>query len=100
MREVKEILQNILDTDQKKLIYQMSDGSKGIIEITKTLNASPNTVDKCWKNWTMQNLGETVSVKGGKRFKRAFDLGEIGIEIPEAKREQIIEEKQEPSEGI
>ena len=35
MKQVKEVLASVLDTQQKKLAYQLSDGSRGIVEIEK-----------------------------------------------------------------
>ncbi|MCW4004569.1 MAG: hypothetical protein NWE95_11730 [Candidatus Bathyarchaeota archaeon] len=84
MRAVKEVLNSTLDTPEKKLLYQLSDGSKGSVELCKATGiASTETVTKNWKNWTRLGLGENLAVKGGKRFKRAFDVEEFGIEVPE-----------------
>lgn len=94
MKEVKEILNSVLETDQKKLAYQLSDGNMGSVEIGKASGiASTETITRYWKSWVKSGLGENVSVKGGKRFKRSFDLEDLGIEVPESK-ETKKEEKQ------
>lgn len=86
MKEVKEVLNSVLDTDQKKLVYQLSDGSKGMIEVGETAGiASTSTISKYWKTWLKLGLGENLSVKGGERFKRAFDLEDFGIEVPQVR---------------
>ena len=94
MKQVKDILINTLDTDQKKIIYQFSDGSRGIVEVGKVAGISGTaTVFRYWKNWTKLGLGDYVAVKGGDRFKRAFDLEELGIDVPQVKESEK-EEKQ------
>jgi len=93
MKEVKEVLNSVLDTDQKKLVYQLSDGSKGTIEIGKAAGiASTATISRYWKSWLKLGLGENVSVKGGERFRRAFDLEDFGIEVSHPK--EVKQEKE------
>jgi hypothetical protein len=83
MKEVKSVLDAVLDNIQKKQVYQLSDGSRGIIEIGKLTGISSTvTIWRYWRNWLKLGLGETVSAKGGERFKRSFDLEELGFEIP------------------
>jgi hypothetical protein len=92
MKEVKEILNSALETPQKKLVYQLSDGDVGSVEICKVSGiASPDTITRYWKSWTKLGLGENLAVKGGKRFKRAFDLEDFGIEVPYPEKENIKE---------
>lgn len=85
MKEVRGILTSALDSDQKRIVYQLSDGSKGIIEIGKAVGIkSTATIFKLWKQWTRQGLGESIPVPGGQRFKRSFDLEDFGfnVEVP------------------
>lgn len=94
MKQVKDILIDTLDTDQKRVIYQFSDGNRGIVEVGKIAGISGTaTVFRYWKNWTKLGLGDYVAVKGGDRFKRAFDLEELGIDVPQL-TENEKEEKQ------
>lgn len=94
MKEVKTILTSALDSDQKRIVYQMSDGSKGIIEIGKAVGIkSTATIFKFWKQWTKLGLGESVRVPGGQRFKRSFDLEDFGFDA------QVPGGKAGPQEG-
>jgi hypothetical protein len=96
MKEVKEVLNSVLDTDQKKLVYQLSDGSKGMIEVGKAAGiASTATISRYWKSWLKLGLGENVSVKGGERFRRAFDLEDFGIEVSQPKETKLEKEATE-----
>lgn len=93
MKEVKEVLNSALDSDQKKLVYQLSDGSKGMIEVGKATGISSTaTISKYWKSWLKLGLGENVSVKGGERFRRAFDLEDFGIEVSQSKEVELEKE--------
>lgn len=86
MKELKAILVSVLNTEQKKLVYQMSDGSRGTVEIAKVAGFGSNkTVADMWESWLKLSLGEAVPVKGGTRFRRSFDLSEIGIDVPQVR---------------
>lgn len=78
-QKVKDFLNFILDTDTKKVIYQLSDGDTGSTEIIKKAKASSATVSKCWQDWEKLGIGEALSSAGGKRFKRTFDLEDFGL---------------------
>ena len=66
IKEVKAILTNSLDTDQKKIAYYLSDGTRGTVEVAKIANIGSNkTVFDMWQLWLKQGLGESIPVKGG-----------------------------------
>jgi hypothetical protein len=91
-REVKEVLINVVDTEQKKLVYHYSDGTCGTVELANISGiGSTATIAKLWKTWQKLNLGENIPVKGGGRFKRSFDLEDFGIEVKQPK--QVSERK-------
>lgn len=99
MKEVKLILETQLSNDSKKLIYQMSDGSKGTQEIAKIVgDVSHMSVANYWKAWEKVELGESNTAMGGKRFKRSFDLEDFGIKVPEIKTEAKPTQPKEPEE--
>lgn len=98
MKGVKETLGSVLDTDQKKLVYQLSDGSRGIVEIGKATGIrSTATISKYWKSWLKMGLGENISVKGGERFKRDFDLEDLGFELPSIEGKESSEKEEDTS---
>jgi hypothetical protein len=95
MKEVKNTLVSALDSEQKRLVYHLSDGSRVTVEIAKLAGiGSHQTVADMWKAWLRLGLGESIPVKGGTRFKRSFDLKDFGIEVP-----QIKETKKEEKQG-
>jgi hypothetical protein len=95
-REVRTVLMNILDTEQKRLIYHLSDGERGSVEIGKTVNASDSTVRRCWDSWMRLGIVEPLSVRGGIRYKKSFEMEDFGFIIPQIKAEKkddALEEK-------
>jgi hypothetical protein len=85
MKGVKDQIEATLETDQKKTVYQLSDGSKTIADINKITGVSTGSISGYWQKWVKLGLGEKIAVKGGDRFKRSFDLEDLGVEIPEIK---------------
>jgi len=97
LKEVTSVLISELDTDQKKQVYQMSDGSNTRAEIIKVTGVSAGSISGYWKKWANMGLGERLPVMGGERFARAFDLADFSIVVPLTKTE-VSEEKREPPE--
>ncbi|XHH08079.1 MAG: hypothetical protein ACFCUE_10955 [Candidatus Bathyarchaeia archaeon] len=96
LKEVKELLLTTTNNDPKKLlVYHLGDGNHGANEIASLLSIGNKTVLGLWELWLKMGLGENVPVKGGSRFKRSFDLQEIGIEVPEIK--EVIQSKNAPT---
>ncbi len=86
-KQVKDILNSILDTDTKKMVYQLSDGKIGSTEVIKKGKSSTESVSKYWNQWPKLGLGESISAKGGKRFKRSFDLEDFDL-LPKQMKKQ------------
>jgi hypothetical protein len=83
IKELKETLASTLDTDELKRLYHFSNGTKGTIELGKLVGMSPSKVSNTWQTWLKQGLGDAVSVKGGNRFRRTFDIEDFGLKVPE-----------------
>jgi len=99
MKGVKDQLEATLETDQKKIVYQLSDGSKAIADINKVTGVSTGSISGYWQKWVKLGLGEKIAVQGGDRFKRSFDLEDLGIEMPDIKPRTAPEsDKKEPKE--
>jgi hypothetical protein len=98
MKEVKAVLTSELDSDQKKLVYQLSDGTKTNAEINKISGVSTGSISGYWKKWLKLGLGETKAVTGGDRFVRAFDLGDFGITVLQdiIKKSEVSKDKEVP----
>lgn len=84
-REVRTVLMNILDTEQKRSIYHLSDGKHGTVEISKAANVSDRTVRRYWESWARLGIVEPLGVRGGVRYKKSFELEDFGFTIPQMK---------------
>lgn len=98
-KEVKNVLVATLDTEQKCLIYHLSDGNRGSVEIAKIANTSDTTVRRYWLSWARQGIVESFRVRGGERYKKSFELEDFGIEIPEFKAVTELGEPKPTEEG-
>ena len=86
IKDVKPILEDEFKDDIRKQVYQLSDGTKGTQEIAKIVKVIAHaTVFQRWKSWEKLGLGESIAIKGGKRFQRSFDLEDFGIKVLEVK---------------
>jgi len=86
-REVRTALMNILETDQKRLIYHLSDGEHGSVEVGKAANVSDSTVRRYWESWTRSGIVEPIKVQGGLRYRKSFELEDFGFMIRQTKTE-------------
>jgi hypothetical protein len=85
VKEVRAVLSNTLETDQKRLIFHLSDGNRGIIEIGKLANVGSSTVARYWEAWYRLGLMEPINVQRGIRYKKAFELEDFGLSIPQTR---------------
>ena len=69
-----------LNNDPKRLVvYHLSDGNHGLDEIRVLAKVGKKTVLDLWELWLKMGLGENIPVQHGSRFKRSFDLQELGF---------------------
>jgi hypothetical protein len=81
--KVKDVLLGVLDDNEKKRIYHLSDGKQSSRKIAENVSVSRSTIVKYWNDWANSNIVEPISVKGGGlRHKKMFNLEDFGIEIP------------------
>jgi transposase-like protein len=94
-QRVKEILLDELDTDAKKIVYELSDG-RSSPEIAKIVGVDPTTIRNWWKKWSkikqIRIIEPCLSYK--KRFHKVFSLDEVGIEIPKIKKAKLTKQKE------
>lgn len=79
--KVKKLLEDTLDTPEKRMIYHLSDG-KTTREIHSTTGVHFTTVASYWRSWYKTGLMKSMPVKGGDRYIRNFDLKDFGIDLP------------------
>ena len=89
IREVRSILMNILDTEEKRLIYHLSNGENGSVEIGRRVGVSHVTVTRYWKSWTRLGIVDPIRVQGGLRYKRLFELNDFGFSMPAIRENEV-----------
>jgi predicted ArsR family transcriptional regulator len=81
--KLREVLLKELDSDVKKLAYEMTDGEKSRRDIASTLGISDDNVQKWWQRWY-----ELAIVRPSKSFKgrpqHIVSLEDVGIKLPKA----------------
>jgi len=95
VEEVRAVLMKVLDTEQKRLIYNLSDGEHGSVEIGKAANVSDRTVRRNWDTWSRLGLAQQISVRGGVRLKKSFELEDFGFVVPQTTAAPIDAKKQQ-----
>jgi len=81
MQKVKQILENALGGNTKKLIYEFSAG-RSSPAIARIAGVSDWTVRDYWKDWLVLGIVE-IHPDYKKRCHRVFSLREVGIEVPQ-----------------
>ena len=81
---IREALETILDTDEKRLVYHSLDGTKSVAAIQQLTGVSPWSISTWGREWENLGIVEPSSASNipGRRQK-SFDLGIYGISIPE-----------------
>ena len=91
-----------LDTEEKKIAYNMSNGENTSRDIAKVISLAYSTVTDWWQDWYRLGIAEAVSVQRGKRAKKLFELEDFGIkvsDIPIQPEPQEVTEEPEDDEA-
>jgi len=91
--KVKEVLETALDTDEKKIVYQMSDGEMRSGAIADVIAPHQTTIADWWRDWYKLGIAEALSVRGGRRAKKIFDLEDFNIEVPNLPSQPVSKEE-------
>lgn len=81
---VKQTLETILDSDEKRLVYHLTDGQRGVKEIQRLTGVNARYISEWGQEWERIGIvgpSRVSSIRG--RRQRAFDLADFGLEIPE-----------------
>jgi len=78
---LKEILEAELDTDQKKVAFENTDGMRALDEVAAASGAPRDTVYGWWQRWSRLGLAMESGTRRG-RMMRIASLDDVGIRIP------------------
>lgn len=84
-QKLKTLLQDVLNEDLEKVIYELSDG-QSLREMEKICKAngysvSHATIGNYWDRWASLGIVEPSSRFKG-RYERVVSLNEVGIDFP------------------
>lgn len=65
---LREFIPKLLDNDDKKCVYEMTDGINTSREIEKSVNVTYRTISNWWNEWYSYGILE----KKGKKEKKLF----------------------------
>ena len=83
LNTLQAVVPKLLDSEEKKIVYEMTDGKNGIKEVQARIKVATGTVHKWWNQW----LASGIITKDGVKYSKIVSLKELGIEIPEDKDE-------------
>jgi hypothetical protein len=92
LQTIKKVAQDALSKNEQKLVYHYSDG-RGTLEISKLVEVNPQTVANYWNSWNKIGIVEEMNVRGGKRYKKLFELDYFDIDLPKIKMNTNAENK-------
>jgi DNA invertase Pin-like site-specific DNA recombinase len=64
------LLPSLLDSEDKKKVYQMTDGNLSVNEISKRTSVSVGSISNWWNQWYERG----ILLKEGKRYKKLISL--------------------------
>jgi hypothetical protein len=79
--KLKEILETELDTDEKKLAFENSDGINGLKEVSMASGTPQDTVYSWWQKWYRMGLVVDSETRKGRMMKIA-SIDEVGLKVP------------------
>jgi hypothetical protein len=80
-------LVEILDSAEKKLVYEYSNGTRGVREVGEITGVDKNVVLTWWKEWDGLGIMEQATAWKGRR-QRLVSLEDVGIEVPELPKKE------------
>lgn len=81
---VKEMLETVLDTEEKRLVYHSLDGTRGMSDIQELTGVNARYVSEWGQEWEKLGIAEPSSVSNIRgRRQKSFDLVMFGISVPE-----------------
>lgn len=82
---LKEVLDRELDTDEKKIAYENSDGETILKELAAVSGAPSATVGAWWQKWFRMGIVSESEERKGRMMKIA-SLDDVGIKSPKKEK--------------
>ena len=85
--QLKDVLPKLLDTEEKRIVYQACDGKSGINDLARNTGIIPMNVSNWIKKFESQGIVFSNLYKNKKCPLKIIDLGDIGIPIPKIQKQ-------------
>jgi hypothetical protein len=83
---LRELLPKMLDSPEKRIVFQACDGKSGINEIARGTNVIPMNVSNWIRKFESQGIILIITHKNKKCPLRIVNLKDIGIAVPRKSR--------------
>lgn len=81
---VKQTLERVLDSDEKRLVYHLTDGRRSVAEIQKLAGVNARFISEWGREWEKFGIVEQSRISKIKgRRQKLFDLAVFGISVPD-----------------
>lgn len=85
---LRQVFEQQLDTREKKLAFENTDGEKGYRQVAKGSGVPASTVQYWWNRWHTLGILEPSRTRKG-RLKKICSLSDVDIEIPKMSSNKI-----------
>ncbi|MHA1972628.1 MAG: hypothetical protein ACTSW1_06540 [Candidatus Hodarchaeales archaeon] len=87
--DIKQLLEDALNSDEKKIAYNSSDGINTLTMVKDIAGVSAGSISNWWAEWIRIGLAEKLPVMGGTRAKRKYDLSFYGIQTSTGENDEF-----------
>lgn len=85
--QLKDVLPKLLDTEEKRAVYQACDGKSGINDMARNTGIIPMNVSNWIRKFESQGIVFSNLYKNKKCPLKIIDLGDIGIAAPKIQKQ-------------
>ena len=76
---IKQLLETALDTDSKRMVYDLTDGKNGVKAIQEATSVNVRYVSEWWQEWEKLGIVEQCPDSPKGRRHKLLDLDAFGI---------------------
>lgn len=89
---IRNLLITILDSEDKKRVFEATDGNNSTRQIESVTGVNKDTVSNWWDEWEREGIVEESEEVRGRRCK-VVSLGEFGIDVAAGRKERFKRQK-------
>lgn len=78
----------ILDSDDKKRVFEATDGKSRVRDIQSATGVNKAMVSNWWNEWQKEGIVEECKEARGRR-RKLLSLSDFGIEVPTGKKQRV-----------